>query len=74
MTTISIPVDRDTDIFIQSMIKLGKYENKAQVVRRALYIMKEEELLRDLHTAEQEYKDGKGIKGDLKNILKSFND
>ncbi len=72
MTTISIPIDNNTEEFIQSMIQNGKYENKAQVVRRALFIMKEEELLRDLLAAEQEIRDGKGLRGDLKALAKKF--
>ena len=36
MTTITVPIDKDLENFIESEIKSGKSETKAHIVRYAL--------------------------------------
>ncbi len=68
MTTISVPIDRDLEDFIDEMLKHKKAETKAQVIRMALYKLKEEEALKDLLEAEIDVKEGRIYKGDLKEL------
>ncbi|MDO8407611.1 MAG: hypothetical protein Q7S95_00025 [bacterium] len=72
MSTISIPISSDQERFINSYIKEGKADNKAQVVRRALSQFAEEEAIRVVLEAAQEVKDGKIIRGDIREILKRY--
>ena len=43
MSTISVPISSEQERFIDGYIKEGKAKNKAQVVRRALTRLSEEE-------------------------------
>ncbi|MEK7109128.1 MAG: hypothetical protein AAB919_01700 [Patescibacteria group bacterium] len=70
MTTISIPITPEQEKFIRSYIKEGKAENKAQVVRRALSHFAEEEAVRAVLEAEREIVDGKGLRGDLRKLIR----
>ncbi len=70
MTTISIPITTEQEKFIRSYIKDGKADNKAQVVRRALTQLAEEEAIRSVLMAEIEIKDGKGLRGDLRKLAR----
>ena len=72
MTTISIPITAEQEKFIRSYIKEGKAENKAQVVRRALAYFAEEEAIRVVLEAEREIWEGKGIRGDLKKLMRKY--
>lgn len=72
MTTLSIPVSGDLEKFIEDMVKSGKGANKADVVRRALREYEENEALENILKAEQEFKQGKALKGDLRDLVKKF--
>ncbi len=43
MTTLSVPISGDLEKFIERMIQDGKGANKADVVRRAIRQMSEDE-------------------------------
>jgi len=70
MTTISTPITAEQEKFIRSYIKQGKAENKAQVVRRALTQLAEEEAIRAVLMAEIEIRGGKGLYGDLRKLAR----
>jgi len=70
MSTLSIPISSQLEEFIESQIKNGNAANKADVVRKALRKMEENEAISAILTAQQEIRDGKGIRGDLREILK----
>ncbi len=72
MVTLSIPIDRELEEFIETMIKSKKAETKAQVVRLALKLLKEEEALRDLAEAQIDVVKGRVYKGDLKKLAKEL--
>ena len=72
MSTLSIPISSEQERFIDGYIKEGKAENKSQVVRRALTRLSEEEAIRVVLEAAQEVKDGKIIRGDIREILKRY--
>ena len=70
MTTLSVPISGELEAFIESQIKSGESPNKAAVVRRALMRLAEEEAVRAVLIAQQEVREGKIIKGDLREILR----
>ena len=72
MTTLSIPISGDLEKFIERMIKDGKGANKADVVRRALREYEENEALENILQSEREIAQGKGLRGDLKELAKKF--
>ena len=72
MVTLSIPVPQELERFIARMVKSGEASTKAEVVRQALARYQEEKLLEDVRIAQQELKDGKEIRGDLRQILKQM--
>ncbi|KKU25572.1 MAG: hypothetical protein UX39_C0025G0012 [Candidatus Magasanikbacteria bacterium GW2011_GWA2_46_17] len=66
MTTISVPLPPELEKFINQQIKEGKADNKAQVVRRAIRHLSEEEAVEAVLRAERE----PTIRGNLKDLLK----
>ncbi|KKR70362.1 MAG: hypothetical protein UU13_C0007G0003 [Candidatus Nomurabacteria bacterium GW2011_GWB1_40_7] len=72
MTTLSIPVSGELEKFIERMVKDGKGANKADVVRRALREYEENEALENILQSEIEIAQGKGLRGDLRELAKKF--
>lgn len=72
MTTLSIPITGEQERFINQLIKSGRAANKAHVVRYALQRLAEEEAVNAVLRAEQEINEGKGLRGDLKKLLKKI--
>ncbi len=70
MTTLSVPISGELEAFIESQIKSGESPNKAAVVRKALMRLAEEEAIRAVLMSEQEVREGKILKGDLRKILR----
>ncbi|MBL4644292.1 MAG: hypothetical protein JKX80_00310 [Candidatus Pacebacteria bacterium] len=68
MTTLSTPIDKTLERFVDEMISSKKAENKTQVVRRALYQMREDEALKDLIEARADVAQGKVYKGNLRKL------
>jgi Arc/MetJ-type ribon-helix-helix transcriptional regulator len=72
MTTISVPVKAEEAKFVDDYIKSGQAENKAQVFRRALRLLREEEVLARVRKSEEDFKQGRIFEGDIRKILKKF--
>ena len=72
MTTLSIPISPRLEDFVDSLIAKGYAPNKAEVVRKALRLLAEEEAVAAVLKAEQEVKEGKILKGDLKKLMKKM--
>ncbi len=68
MATLSVPLTKDLEEFIESQVRLGKLENKAAVVRRALRLLAEQEAIMSVLKAEQE----PSIRGDLDKLAKKL--
>jgi len=68
MTTISVPIPAHMEEFINRQIKNGNAANKADVVRKALIRMSEEEAVNEVLSAMKE----PNLKGDLKVLAKKF--
>lgn len=72
MTTITVPVTKELQSFIESEIRAGTSDSKAHLVRYALGRLQEERALARLQEAETDIKEGRVYQGDLKKLLKKF--
>ncbi|MEK9175022.1 MAG: type II toxin-antitoxin system ParD family antitoxin [Patescibacteria group bacterium] len=72
MTTLSVPVSAKLEEFISQMIGQGRAANKADVVRKALDLLAEEEAIASVLKAEQEIREGKILRGDLRKLMKKL--
>ena len=70
MTTLSIPLPQILEDFVDSQVKKGYAPNKAEVVRKALRLLAQEEAVAAVLKAEQEVREGKILRGDLKKLMK----
>lgn len=70
MSTLSVPLPTYLDEFIVRVVRRGDAANKADVVRRALLRMAEDDAVLSVLRAEQEVKDGRAVSGNLRKILK----
>ncbi len=70
MSTLSVPLPPDLEKFVLKMVKDGYASNKAEVIRRALKRLSEEEAVTAILKSEQEIKEGKLLRGDLREIIK----
>ena len=72
MSTLSIPIGRDLEEFIDQMLAGKKAETKAEVVRRALELLKEEEAMKDLLEAKLDVERGRVYGGDLRKLAQKI--
>ena len=72
MSTISVPLPANLEEFVNRMVKSGEAANKADVVRKALKRMSDEEAINAVLEAEKEINLGKGLSGDLRELAKIF--
>ena len=72
MTTITVPITKELQSFIDGEIRAGTSDSKAHLVRYALGRLQEERAIMRLQEAEADIKEGRVYQGDLKKILKKF--
>jgi Arc/MetJ-type ribon-helix-helix transcriptional regulator len=72
MTTITVPITKELQSFIEEELKAGTSESKAHLVRYALGRLQEERALSRLQEAESDIKEHRVYQGDLKKLLKRF--
>ena len=72
MATLSVPVSAKLEEFIGQMISQGRAANKVDVVRKALDLLAEEEAVASVLKAEQEIREGKILRGDLRKLMKKL--
>jgi len=68
MSTISVPLPANLEAFIDRMVKSGNAANKADVVRKALKRMSDEEAVEAILRAQKE----PNLKGDLDVLARKF--
>ena len=68
MSTLSVPLTPKLEEFINDQVKSGRAANKADVVRRALVALTEEEAIREVLKAARE----PIIRGDIRKLMKKF--
>lgn len=72
MTTITVPITKELESFIDEELASGASESKAHLIRFALRRLREERALARLEEAEADIKVGRVYKGDLKKLVKQF--
>lgn len=72
MSTITIPINKDLENFIEEELAQGTGESKAHLVRYALERLREEKALSRIQEAENDIRDGRVYRGNLKKLLKTF--
>jgi len=72
MSTISVPLPAHLEEALNNLIKSGYGSNKADVVRRAITRVSEEEAVQTVLKAEKEISTGKGLSGDLRKLAKQI--
>lgn len=72
MSTLSVPLTKEHESFIEDMIRRGVAPNKAEVVRQALARYAEDQAVESVLQAEREAKEGKLLSGDLNDLLKKM--
>jgi len=72
MSTLSVPLTPQLEETINGFVKSGYASSKAEVVRKALKLLAEEEAVMAVLEAEQEIRDGKGLRGDLRKLMKQI--
>ena len=73
MTTISVPIPASMEESINNLIASGYGSNKADVIRRAITRLAEEEAVQAVLKAQNEIEEGKGLTGDLDELVKKIN-
>jgi len=72
MATITTPIEKDLEAFIEREIREGRAESKAHVVRSALRLLREERALEHIREAQSDIRAGRTYQGDLRTLLKQF--
>ncbi len=72
MTTLSVPIPAHLEEAINNLIESGYGSNKADVVRKAIIRLTEEEAVLAVLKSEQEIIEGKGLSGDLIELAKKI--
>ena len=68
MSTLSVPVSPKLEELVEMLVKKGYGANKADVVRKAVVLLAEEEAVQAVLRAEQE----PTLKGDLRKLAKKL--
>ena len=72
MTTLSVPLPAYLEESVNNLVKKGFAANKADVVRKAITRLVEDEAVTAVLMAEQEIAEGKGMGGDLRTLSKKM--
>lgn len=72
MSTLSVPLTPKLEEFINDQVKSGRAANKADVVRRALTALSEEEAISAVLEGQREVREGKILRGDIRELMKKF--
>ncbi len=70
MPTISVPLQEDLAEFVRTQVKRGYAHTMAEVVRRAIRRLAEEEAIAAVLASEQQVREGKVLRGDLRRLMK----
>ncbi len=67
-----MPLNRELEQAVERMVRRGVAPTKAEIVRRAIKQMAEDEAVENVLRAEREVREGKLLRGNLKSLLKKF--
>ena len=72
MSILSVSLTPELETFIENEVRSGEFESKGQVVKKALKKLQEDLIVTRILVAEEEIKNGKGLKGDLRELVKKY--
>lgn len=72
MSTISVPLDSKLQSSLDHLVKSGVADNRAAVMRKALTLLSEEEAIQTVLRAKREIGEGKGLRGNLRELMKKI--
>ena len=72
MSVLSVPINSNLEEFVDDMVKSGQASNKADVVRKALLRLKEEEAINSVLKGLREGKEGKNLRGNIDELAKIY--
>ncbi len=72
MSTLSVPLTATLEADVIRLVKSGFAETKAEVVRRAIARLVEEEAVNAVLISQKEAREGKLFEGDLRTLVKKF--
>jgi len=72
MSLLSVPLTPELEQTINRLVKDGVASNKAALVRKAIEFFAEEQAVNEVLQAEKELKEGRILRGDLKELAKKI--
>jgi putative addiction module CopG family antidote len=72
MSILSVSLTPELEEFIENEVNSGEFESKGQVVKKALKKLQEDLIVTRVLAAEEEIKNGKGVRGDLRKLIKKI--
>ena len=69
MPILSVSLTPELDKFITDEVSSGEFESKGQLIKKALKKFEEDTIIDRVYKASREAKEGKGLSGDLRDIL-----
>jgi len=72
MSTLSVPLTPQLEETINGFVASGYAPNKAEVVRKALKHLAENEAVMAVRISQQEAREGKILRGDLRKLMKKI--
>jgi len=72
MSVLSVPLTSELEQAIQYLINMGYASNKADAARKAILQIQEEEAINAVRKSQQEYKDGKCLTGNLRDLMEKI--
>ncbi len=69
MSTISVPLSAEETSMLDSLVAVGTGSSRADVMRRGLELISEEQAVLSVLKSEQEIAEGKILRGDARTIL-----
>lgn len=72
MAILSVSLSPELESFINQEVKSGEFESKGQVIKKALKKLQEDLIVGRILLASEEAKNGKILKGDLRELSKKI--
>ena len=72
MPILSVSLTPELDKFITEEVASGEFESKGQLIKKALKKFEEDTIVERVFKASRDAKEGKGVSGDLREILKNM--
>ena len=65
MSTVTVPMPKDLEDFIEGEVRSGESASKAEVIRTALRFYKEEQAIREIQQMDRDRQEKRFLKGDI---------